>query len=46
MVTDVLYAHPEAESLTILCGDDKSWEDYNFWWNALYAEFKPGNPFF
>ena len=36
----------EAESLTILCGDDKSWEDYNFWWNALYAEFKPGNPFF
>ena len=46
MVTDVLYAHPEAESLTILCGDDKSWEDYTFWWNALYAEFKPGNPFF
>ncbi len=40
-VTDVLYDHPEAESLTILCGDDASWRDYRFWWNMLYAEEKP-----
>ena len=40
-VTDVLYAHPEAERLTILCGDEASWRAYRFWWNMLYAEYKP-----
>lgn len=40
-VTDVLYDHPEAESLTILCGGEDSWRAYNFWWNMLYAEHKP-----
>lgn len=40
-VTDVLYDHPEAESLTLLCGDEASWRAYNFWWNMLYAEHKP-----
>ena len=40
-VTDVLYDHPEAESLTILCGDAESWRAYNFWWNMLYAAYKP-----
>ena len=40
-VTEVLYDHPEAESLTILCGDEESWRAYNFWWNMLYAERKP-----
>lgn len=39
--TDLLYAHPEVESLTIFCGDERTWEAYNFWWNMLYAEFKP-----
>lgn len=42
-VTDVLYDHPEAESLTILCGDEASWKTYNFWWNMLYAEHKPAH---
>ena len=40
-VTDVLYGHPEAESLTILCGDGDTWRTYSFWWNMLYAEHKP-----
>ncbi|MBD5149492.1 MAG: hypothetical protein HDT18_03800 [Oscillibacter sp.] len=40
-VTDVLYDHPEAEGLNILCGDEASWRAYNFWWNMLYAEHKP-----
>lgn len=40
-VTNVLYDHPEAESLTILCGDGASWRSYQFWWNMLYAEHKP-----
>ncbi len=40
-VTDVLYDHPEAESLTVLCGDAGSWRAYCFWWNMLYAERKP-----
>ena len=40
-VTDVLYEHPEAESLTIFCGDEGSWRAYRFWWNMLYAERKP-----
>ena len=40
-VTDFLYAHPEVESLTILCGDDPSWKAYRFCWNLWYAEFKP-----
>ena len=39
-VTDVLYDHPEAESLTVLCGDAGSWRAYCFWWNMLYAERK------
>lgn len=40
-VTDVLYDHPEAESLTILCGDEESWRAYRFNWNLWYAEHKP-----
>ena len=40
-VTDVLYDHPEAESLTIFCGDDASYRAYSFYWNMLYAESKP-----
>ena len=40
-VTDVLYDHPEAERLTILCGDDESWRAYRFCWNLWYAERKP-----
>lgn len=40
-VTDVLYDHPEAESLTILCGDEESWRAYRFCWNLWYAERKP-----
>lgn len=40
-VTDILYSHPEAESLTVLCGDGESWRAYRFWWNMLYAEHKP-----
>lgn len=42
-VTDVLYGHPEAESLTILCGDEESWRAYRFWWNMLYAERRPAH---
>lgn len=38
---DVLYAHPEAESLTVLCGDEESWRAYRFWWNMLYAASRP-----
>lgn len=40
-VTDVLYDHPESESLTILCGDEESWRAYRFCWNLWYAERKP-----
>ena len=40
-ITDVLYDHPEAEKMVILCGDEESWRAYNFWWNMLYAEHKP-----
>ena len=40
-VTDVLYDHPEAESLTIRCGDESSWRAYRFHWNLWYAERKP-----
>ena len=40
-VMDVLYNHPEAESLTILCGDGESWRAYRFCWNLWYAEHKP-----
>lgn len=40
-VTDVLYDHPEVESLTICCGDDASYRAYSFYWNMLYAESKP-----
>ena len=42
-VTDVLYDHPEAESLEIFCGDGKSWRAYNFCWNLWYAETKPAH---
>lgn len=42
-VTDVLYDHPEAERLTIFCCGEESWRAYNFWWNMLYAEHKPGH---
>ena len=38
---DVLYGHPEAESLEIFCGDEASWWAYNFCWNLWYAETKP-----
>lgn len=40
-VTDVLYDHPEAGSLTILCGDAASYRAYSFYWNLWYAETKP-----
>ena len=40
VAADVLYDHPEAESLTVLCGDAGSWRAYCFWWNMLYAERK------
>lgn len=40
-VTDVLYDHPEAESLTVRCGDEASWRAYRFCWNLWYAEHKP-----
>jgi len=40
-VTDVLYEHPEAESLEIACGDEASWRAYSFCWNLWYAETKP-----
>ena len=40
-VMDVLYEHPEAESLTILCGDGESWQAYRLCWNMWYAEHKP-----
>ena len=40
-VVDVLYDHPEAESLTILCGDQLSYRTYCFYWNLWYAERRP-----
>ena len=40
-VTDVLYEHPEAESLEILCSGDACWRAYSFCWNLWYAETKP-----
>lgn len=40
-VTDVLYAHPEAEHLTVQCGDQASFRAYSFCWNMWYAEHKP-----
>ena len=40
-VTDVLYEHPEAESLEILCGGEAAWKAYSFCWNLWYAETKP-----
>lgn len=40
-VTDVLYEHPEAESLTVFCSDEPSWRAYRFYWNLWYAEYKP-----
>lgn len=42
-VMDVLYDHPEVESLAILCGDDASWRKYRFYWNLWYAERKPSH---
>lgn len=41
VAADVLYDHPEAESLTILCGDEVSYRVYSFYWNLWYAETKP-----
>lgn len=38
---DVLYSHPEAESLTVLCGDAASHRAYSFYWNLWYAETRP-----
>ena len=40
-VTEVLYDHPEAERLTIRCGDDASCRAYRFKWNMWYAPHKP-----
>jgi len=40
-VTEVLYDHPEAERLTIRCGDDASCRAYRFQWNMWYAPHKP-----
>lgn len=41
VAADILYDHPEAESLTILCGDEVSYRTYSFYWNLWYAETKP-----
>lgn len=40
-VMKVLYEHPEAESLTVVCGDEATWKAYRFCWNLWYAERKP-----
>ena len=40
-VTDVLYDHPEAERLEILCAGEACWRTYSFCWNLWYAETKP-----
>ncbi|MDE7261389.1 MAG: hypothetical protein K2N78_04920 [Oscillospiraceae bacterium] len=40
-VTDVLYDHPEAESLEILCDGEAALRAYSFCWNLWYAETKP-----
>ena len=40
-VTDVLYDHPEAESLEIVCDGEACWRAYSFCWNLWYAETKP-----
>lgn len=37
----VLYDHPEAESLTVLCAGESCFRAYQFCWNLWYAEFKP-----
>ena len=41
VAADILYDHPEVESLTILCGDEISYRTYSFYWNLWYAETKP-----
>ena len=41
-VTDVLYGHPEVESLHIFCDGEAAWRAYSFCWNFWYAETKPG----
>lgn len=40
-VTDVLYDHPEAESLTVLCSGEACFRAYQFCWNLWYAAHKP-----
>lgn len=42
-VTGFLYDHPQAEHLSILCGDDEALQAYSFQWNMWYAEHKPGH---
>ena len=42
-VTDVLYDHPEAESLEIICDGEAAWRAYSFCWNLWYAETKPNH---
>lgn len=38
---NVLYDHPEAESLTIFCAGGTCFKAYQFCWNFWYAEHKP-----
>lgn len=40
-VMDFLYAHPQAERLTVRCGDGASFRAYSFQWNMWFAEEKP-----
>lgn len=40
-VTNVLYDHPEAESLTVRCAGEACFRAYQFCWNFWYAEHKP-----
>lgn len=40
-VTDILYDHPEAKSLTIICAGAAAHRAYQFHWNLWYAETKP-----
>ena len=38
---DVLYNHPEVESLTVLCAGEEVYRAYSLHWNMWYAPYKP-----
>lgn len=40
-VMDVLYDHPEVESLTVLCAGEEAYRTYSLHWNMWYAPYKP-----